>query len=116
MYDVYEFDNSLFEREDLKWIRNSYLIALQFAWDSRFYDRFEGKYKYGEFLKEFNSQFGHLDVYGIWPSWPRLGLDRRNQWDLYANLPGGTAQLRNFARLSRQYDTRFFIAFNICFF
>ncbi|MDX2414547.1 MAG: SUMF1/EgtB/PvdO family nonheme iron enzyme, partial [Bacteroidales bacterium] len=112
MYDVYEFDNSLFEREDLKWIRNSYLIALQFAWDSKFYDRFEGKYKYGEFLKEFNSQFGHLDVFGIWPSWPRLGLDRRNQWDLYANLPGGTTQLRNFARLSRQYDTRFFIAFN----
>lgn len=112
LYDVYEFDNSLYEREDLAWIRSSYLIAMQFAWDKSFYDRFEGKYKYGSFLADANRQFGHLDVFGIWPTWPRLGVDRRNQWDLYEDLPGGTEQLRNFARLSRQYDTRFFISYN----
>lgn len=112
LYDLYEFDNSLYKREDLAWIRSSYLIALQFAWDNTFYDRFEGKYKYGAFLAEANRQFGHLDVFGIWPTWPRLGVDRRNQWDLYKDLPGGTEQLKNFARLSRQYNTRFFIAYN----
>lgn len=112
MFDVYEFDNSLYEREDLHWIRESYLIALDFAWDKNFYDRFEGKYKYSETLSDFNDRFGHLDVFGIWPTWPRLGLDRRNQWDLYSNLPGGTNQLKAFARLSRQYNTRFFITYN----
>ncbi len=112
LYDLYEFDNQLYEREDLDWIRSSYLIALQFAWDKTFYDRFEGKYKYASFLSEANRQFGHLDVFGIWPTWPRLGVDRRNQWDLYNDLPGGTGQLRSFARLSRQYNTRFFISIN----
>ncbi|MCD4770166.1 MAG: formylglycine-generating enzyme family protein [Bacteroidales bacterium] len=112
LYDLYEFDNSLYERDDLKWIRHSYLIALQFAWDRNFYDRFEGKYHYGEVIKEANRIFGHFDVYGIWPTWPRLGVDNRNQWDMYSDLPGGTEQLRNFARLSRLYGTKFFIAFN----
>ncbi|TFH37097.1 MAG: hypothetical protein E4G95_05085 [Bacteroidia bacterium] len=112
LYDIFEFDNSLFEREDLKWIRSSYLIMLQFAWDREFYDRFSGKFNYGEVLREANSNFGFLDVWGIWPTWPRLGIDQRNQWDLYDDLPGGTSQLRNFARLSRQYGTRFFIAYN----
>jgi iron(II)-dependent oxidoreductase len=112
LYDLYDFDNSLYEREDLKWIRESYLIVLQFAWDKSFYDRFEGKYMYGEYLAEANRQFGHLDVFGIWPGWPRLGVDERNQWDLYKDMPGGTDQIRSFARLSRQYDTRFFIAYN----
>lgn len=112
LYDLYEFENDLFEREDLKWIRKSYLIMLQFAWDREFYDRFEGKYNYGEVIREASRNFGFLDVYGIWPTWPRLGIDQRNQWDLYDDLPGGTSQLRSFARLSRQYGTRFFIAYN----
>ena len=112
LYDLAEFDNTLYERQDLRWIRNSYLIALQFAWDKGFYDRFTGKYNFDELIKESNRLFGHLDVYGIWPTWPRLGVDKRNQWDMYENLPGGTEQLRNFARLSRQYNTRFFIAYN----
>lgn len=112
LYDLSEFDNSLFEREDLNWIRKSYLAVLQQAWDKSFYDRFEGRYHYGETLKEYNNIFGFVDVYGIWPTWPRLGVDMRNQWDLYDDLPGGTEQLRNFARMSRQTNTRFFIAYN----
>ncbi|HDZ41979.1 MAG TPA: sulfatase-modifying factor protein [Bacteroidetes bacterium] len=112
LYDLTEFDNSLFERDDLEWIRKSYLVVLQQAWDKSFYDRFEGKYRYGEQLKQYNNLFGYPDVYGIWPTWPRLGVDMRNQWDLYDDLPGGTGQLRNFARMSRQTNTRFFIAYN----
>ncbi|MEA1886882.1 MAG: SUMF1/EgtB/PvdO family nonheme iron enzyme [Bacteroidota bacterium] len=112
LYDLNEFDNTLYAREDLQWIRECYLVVLQQAWDQSFYDRFEGRYNYGEQLKEYNKRFGHIDIYGIWPTWPRLGLDMRNQWDLYDDLPGGTEQLKNFARMSRQSNTRFFIAYN----
>lgn len=112
IHDLYEFDNTLFEREDLEWIRKCYLAVLQFAWDQSFYDRFKATYTFGNQLKEWRSTFGHLDVYGIWPTWPRLGLDKRNQWDLYDDLPGGTEQLRNFAEVARQEGTKFFIAYN----
>jgi len=112
LYDLDEFDNSLFERDDLLWVRKCYLAILQQAWDKSFYDRFEGKYRFGEELKEYYEQFGYVEIYGIWPTWPRLGVDMRNQWDLYDDLPGGTNQLRNFARMARQTNTRFFIAYN----
>ncbi|MBN1107280.1 MAG: SUMF1/EgtB/PvdO family nonheme iron enzyme [Bacteroidales bacterium] len=112
LYDLKEFDNSLYERSDLAWIKESYLIILQMAWDIEFYDRQSGRYNYGEYLKKGIERFGYPDVMGIRPTWPRLGLDERNQWDLYRDLPGGTTQLRNFARLSRPYGTRFFIAYN----
>ena len=55
---------------------------------------------------------GHIDAYGIWPTWPRLGLDHRNQWDLYRDLPGGIRQLRIFGGLARQNNTRLFISCN----
>jgi len=112
LYDIEKFDNSLFEREDLSWIKESYLIILQMAWDREFYDRLTGKYTYAEVIRKGIELFGNIDVYGIWPTWPRLGLDQRNQWDLYRDLPGGTEQLRSFVRMSRQSGTRFFIAYN----
>ena len=112
LYDLEKFDNKLFERKDLKWIKESYIIILQMAWDREFYDRLTGKYTYADELRRWNEIFGNIDVFGIWPTWPRLGLDRRNQWDMYRDLPGGTEILRNFARLSRQVNTKFFIAYN----
>ena len=112
LYDLEKFDNSLYQRPDLAWIKESYLIILQMAWDREFYDKNTGKYTFPDLLRKGISMFGYFDVYGIWPTWPRLGLDQRNQWDLYRDLPGGTAQLRNFSRLSRQNNTRFFIAYN----
>ncbi len=112
LYDLEKFDNTLYEREDLAWIRESYLIVLQMAWDREFYDRLSGKYTYAEVIRNGIARFGYIDVFGIWPTWPRLGLDDSNQWDMYRDLPGGTAQLRNFVRMSRQENTRFFIAYN----
>ena len=112
LYDLEKFDNSMFERADLKWIQESYLIILQMAWDREFYDRLSGKYTYLDVLKKETELFGNIDVYGIWPTWPRLGLDQRNQWDLYRDLPGGTLQLKTFSGLSHQLGTRFFIAYN----
>jgi formylglycine-generating enzyme required for sulfatase activity len=112
LFDLEQFDNKLYEREDLKWIKGSYIIILQMAWDREFYDRMTGKYTYTEELKRWNELFNNIDVFGIWPTWPRLGLDQRNQWDMYRDMPGGTEQLKNFVRMSRQYNTRFFIAYN----
>ncbi len=112
LYDLEKFDNTLYERSDLAWIKESYLIILQMAWDREFFDRFTGRYTFPDLIKKGMEQFGFIDVYGIWPTWPRLGLDRRNQWDMYGDLPGGTRQLGNFVKMARQSGTRFFIAYN----
>ena len=55
-----KFDNSLYERADLDWIKESYLIVLQMAWDREFYDRFTGKYTYGDVIKKGMSCSGIL--------------------------------------------------------
>jgi iron(II)-dependent oxidoreductase len=112
LFDLEKFDNTLYERPDLAWIKESYLVILQMAWDIEFYDRLTGKYTYPEVIRKDIDLFGNIDAYGIWPTWPRLGLDQRNQWDMYRDLPGGTDQLRNFVQILRQTNTRFFISYN----
>jgi hypothetical protein len=34
-----KFDDALFRRPDLAWVRRAYLMVLQFAWDRTYYDR-----------------------------------------------------------------------------
>ncbi len=112
LFDVASFDNTLFQREDLKWIRHSYVMHLIQAWDKFFYDAKDKKFHLDEFEKRGKQLYGGDEVLGIWPTWPSLGLDQRNQFDLFRDLPGGTAQLRLLADSLRSNKTRFFICYN----
>jgi len=112
IYDLETFDNTLFERKDLEWIRHSYLLLLQFVWDHQYYDAKTQKYNYDQFLLEQNSVLGGYEAYMIWPTWPRLGLDARNQWDMYRDLPGGIPELRRQVEYAHRNNTKYFIAYN----
>ena len=112
LYDLEKFDNALFERKDLEWIRHSYLLLLQFAWDQQYYDAVKGKYGFDEFLTKYDDVVGGWEAYMIWPTWPRLGLDQRNQWDMYRDLPGGLKELRRQADYAHTRGTKYFIAYN----
>lgn len=112
LYDLESFDNTLFQRDDLQWIRHDYIIGLQMAWDHEFYDARRGGYQLNQFLEEGKRLFGGYDGYCIWPTWPRLGVDQRNQWDMYGDLPGGLDKLRELAEYARLQGTRFFVAYN----
>ena len=112
LYDVASFDNELFDRKDLQWIRHSYVMHLMMAWNNSFYDGQTGKYTLLQFLDNGKKLYGGDDVIGIWPTWPSLGLDQRNQFDLFRDLPGGTKQIKKLASESRNRGTRFFICYN----
>ena len=112
LYDLETFDNSLYERCDLQWIKKAYVIFLQFAWDQAFYNSEKGGYQVGEQLKHAEKLYGGFDVLGIWPTWPRLGVDERNQYDMYADMPGGLDALRQVSDELEESGVRFFIAYN----
>lgn len=106
------FDNSLFEREDLKWVRHAYVSHLIQTWDNYYYDYTDGKFHLEDFVKKGLHLYGGDDFIGIWPTWPTLGLDQRNQWDLFRDLPGGMGQINRLARMCNTYDSRLFICYN----
>lgn len=112
LYDVNEFDNTLFERKDLAWINKAYVMHLLMGWDKEFYDGKEAQFRLNEFIKRGKKLFGGDDVVCIWPTWPTLGVDQRNQFDLYRDLPGGLKQIRAVADSARAQGTKFFVAYN----
>lgn len=112
LYDVAEFDNTLFERPDLQWIRHAYVMHLMMSWDRAFYDAEKGGYQLDAFLDRGKPLYGGDDVIGIWPTWPTLGLDPRNQFDLFRDLPGGLEGLRELGLRAREKGAVLFMAYN----
>jgi formylglycine-generating enzyme required for sulfatase activity len=112
LYDLEKFDDALFRRSDLAWVRRAYLMVLQFAWDRTYYDRAAGRYAFDQTLTAWDKSLGPIDIFTIWPTWPRLGLDARNQWDMYRDLPGGLAELRRQVDLTHKLGKKYFISYN----
>ena len=102
---------ALFRRADLAWVRRAYLMVLQFAWDRTYYDR-EAGYTFDRTLTAWDRTLGPVDIFTIWPTWPRLGLDSRNQWDMYRDLPGGLDELRRQVDLAHSLGKKYFISYN----
>lgn len=112
LFDLESFDNELFLRDDLGWIRNQYLMLLQFAWDDTWYDYSTQTSMFRNKFGEFDDLTGGWDIYTLWPTWPRLGLDSRNQFDMYRDLPGGIEELREQTRWIHDKGKHYFISYN----
>jgi len=112
LYDVDRFDNSLFEREDLKWMRHTYVMHLIMAWDKFYHDSETGQSGLPAFIERGKKLYGGDDVIGLWPTWPTLGIDQRNQFDMFRDLPGGMARIRHDAEYCRSQGTAFFVCYN----
>jgi gamma-glutamyl hercynylcysteine S-oxide synthase len=112
IFDLPFFDNTMFERKDLIWIRKSYFMHLIMAWDKKYYDLTDNRFHLFEFIEQGKKIYGGDDVIGIWPTWPTLGLDQRNQFDLFRDLPGGTKRLKSMADTMLKNGSRLFICYN----
>ena len=112
LYDLDTFDNTLFERYDLAWIKSAWIILMQSAWDHEWYDSFTRQFTFEETLSKYQKIIGGYDIYAIWPTWPRLGLDNRSQFELYEDLPGGLQHLKHQVEISHELGKKFFLSYN----
>lgn len=106
------FDNSMYERDDLKWVRNIYMGHFLAAWHNYFYNADKGEYAYADFNKYISSLYGHDDYTILWFGWPMLGMDQRNQFDVFRTLPNGINGVLQQSRMAlNTYNNKLFTAY-----
>jgi formylglycine-generating enzyme required for sulfatase activity len=59
-----------------------------------FYDPIAGKYTVDRYLDDLEKRYGEIDAVLIWPTYPNMGIDNRNQHDMIRSMPGGIAGVR----------------------
>ena len=88
------YDGAEYDRPELKWTQSSYMQPQMMIQDRYFFDPATGKYTVDRYLDDLEKRFGGIDAVLIWPTYPNMGIDNRNQFDLFHDMPGGTEGIR----------------------
>ncbi|MCX6331673.1 MAG: SUMF1/EgtB/PvdO family nonheme iron enzyme [Bacteroidetes bacterium] len=112
LYDLEHFNDTLYQRKDLEWVRHSYLMHLMMSWDQFFYNNKKASYSIPDFIQRGEKLYGGDDIIAIWPTWPTLGLDQRNQFDLFNDLPGGLSAIKNISNQLTALNKHLFVSYN----
>ncbi|MBS1604671.1 MAG: SUMF1/EgtB/PvdO family nonheme iron enzyme [Bacteroidetes bacterium] len=78
------------------------------AEDRCLYDPSARTYTVDRYLDDLRSRYGGLDAVLIWPTYPNIGIDDRNQLDLVADMPGGLEGVRQMVTDFRKRGVRVF--------
>ncbi|ONI74376.1 hypothetical protein BWI15_13775 [Kribbella sp. ALI-6-A] len=88
-YDRTAYDGgSHYEQPGREWTQTAYSVALVWLWDDQLYDVATGKFTPEEFVQHGVEDFGGYDAVVLWHAYPVIGIDSRNQFDFYRDVPG----------------------------
>lgn len=83
------YDGVEYGRPELKWTQSSYMQPQMMIEDRYFYDPVTGRYTVDRYLDDLEKRYGGIDAVLVWPTYPNIGIDSRNQFDLFHDMPGG---------------------------
>ena len=88
-----KYDAAQYARPELQWAQRSFVQPQMMVEDRYFYDPETGEYTVDRYLEDLATRYGGIDSVLIWPVYPNIGIDNRNQHDLLHDMPGGLAGL-----------------------
>lgn len=83
------FDDVRYRDPALAWTRSVVLQTQMMVEDRYFYDPVAHRYTVDRYLDDLTARYGGIDAVLIWPDYPNMGIDDRNQLDMIRSLPGG---------------------------
>lgn len=87
-------DGRQYERPEMLWTQRSFIQPQMMVEDRYFYDPVAGKYTVDRYLVDLVRRYGGIDSVLIWPVYPNIGIDNRNQHDMLRDMPGGIEGIR----------------------
>lgn len=82
------YRGAVYEHPGAAWAARCHTVAQVWLWDELLYSFDEHRFTPERFLADARERFGGLDAVVLWHAYPVIGLDDRNQWDYYRDVPG----------------------------
>lgn len=70
------------------WAQSVRVVAQVWLWDELLYDAEAREFTPDRLLDDARARFGGFDGVVLWHAYPVIGIDERNQWDYYRQVPG----------------------------
>ena len=88
------YNDARYRMPALQWTQSSFIQPQMMVQDRYFYDPVAHKYTVDRYLDDLEKRYGGIDAVLIWPTYPNMGIDDRNQHDMIRSMPGGIAGVR----------------------
>ena len=88
------YDGARYGLPALQWTQSSFMQPQMMVQDRYFYDPVAGKYTVDRYLDDLEKRYGGIDAVLIWPTYPNMGIDNRNQHDMIRSMPEGVSGVR----------------------
>ncbi|HET6180505.1 MAG TPA: formylglycine-generating enzyme family protein [Candidatus Sulfotelmatobacter sp.] len=88
------YTGSRYDMPALQWTQSSFMQPQMMVQDRYFYDPVAGKYTVDRYVDDLEKRYGGIDSVLIWPTYPNMGIDDRNQHDLIRSMPGGVGGVK----------------------
>jgi formylglycine-generating enzyme required for sulfatase activity len=88
------YSDDLYEMPALQWTQSSFIQTQMMVEDRYLYDPVTGKYTVDRYLEDLRNRYGGVDAVLVWPTYPNIGIDNRNQQDMIQSMPGGIEGVR----------------------
>ena len=76
----------------LPWTQTSFIQPQMMAHDAFFFDHATRAYTVDAYVADVTARYGGIDSVLIWPTYPNIGIDARNQFDMVGDMPDGFAE------------------------
>ena len=106
------YDDALYRKPEFAWAASSFACCFVMMCDQTFYDPHSGAFTVEAFLDHGQREFGGYDSLVLWHAYPRIGVDDRNQFDFYRDMPGGLNGLRDLSRRCHRRGVKVFLDYN----
>jgi iron(II)-dependent oxidoreductase len=88
------YSDSRYELPALKWTQSSFIQPQMMVQDRFLYDPVTHRYTVDRYVDDTVKRYGGIDAVLVWPTYPNMGIDNRNQHDMVRCMPGGAAGVR----------------------
>lgn len=88
------YDGARYEAPGTRWTQSSFIQPQMMVHDRYFYDPVAHHYTVDRYLNDLAARYGGIDAVLIWPTYPNLGVDDRNQLDMIRSMPGGVSGVK----------------------
>ena len=107
-----KYDGSSYRSDPFKWVSSTFSCCFVMMCDSDFYDHKKNEYTISSMVERGKREYGGYDSVVLWHAYPRIGLDDRNQFDFYREMPGGLTGLKSAIHMFHDSDIKVFVNYN----
>jgi len=107
-----DYRDTHYNYKEIQWVRNNFIQTQMMAQERSFYDPVKNEYTVDKYLNEITAKYGGLNSILIWPTYPNIGIDNRNEFDWIRCMPGGLDGVKKMVSQFHKHGIKILFPYN----